>query len=114
VTGAAAAEDEHLREVSDSALATVATRALRNYLASSTSELAADLTARARVSLPGMSLSLQTVQRLDWLPDGRSLLAVVQAQDARAARYTLAYELDVTADAGRWEISAIQMDPTST
>ena len=33
------------------------------------------------------------------------------AQDARGARYTLAYELDVAEVAGRWEVAAIQMDP---
>jgi hypothetical protein len=41
------------------------------------------------------------------------VLAVVHAYDQRGARYTLAYELDVSAVAGRWEISAIQIDPDS-
>jgi hypothetical protein len=35
----------------------------------------------------------------------------VQAQDARGARYTLAYELDVARVQGRWEVSAIQTNP---
>jgi hypothetical protein len=35
----------------------------------------------------------------------------VQAQNARGARYTLAYELDVARVQGRWEVSAIQTDP---
>lgn len=100
-----------LAEVGDRALATVAERALRNYLAASAGELAADLTAGARVSLPAQSLSLETVQRLDWSPDRRSVLAVVQASDARGAQYTLAYELDVARAQGRWEISAVQMNP---
>lgn len=101
----------HMREVGDPALATVVERALRNYLNSSPGELAADLTSGARVSLPGLALSLESVQRLDWSPDGRSVMAVVQAQDARDAQYTLAYELDVANRQGRWEVSAIQMDP---
>ena len=42
-----------LREVADPELATVVERALRNYLAGSASELAADLAPGARVSLPG-------------------------------------------------------------
>jgi Conjugative transposon protein TcpC len=100
-----------LREVEEPALQTVVTRALRNYLARAESELAADLTASAHVSLPGLTLALQSVHSLDWSPDGRSVLAVVQAQDERGTQYTLGYELDVVSDAGRWEISAIQMDP---
>jgi hypothetical protein len=39
------------------------------------------------------------------------VLALVQAEDGRGARYTLEYELDVTVTQGRWEVSAIQMDP---
>jgi len=103
----------HLREVGDSGLATVVGRALRNYLSASAGELAADLTSGARVSLPGLALSLESVQRLDWSPDGGSVVAVVQAQDGRGAEYTLAYELDVANKQGRWEVSAIQMDPDS-
>jgi hypothetical protein len=100
------------REVSDPALQTVVERALRNYLADSGAELEADLTSTARVSLPARALSLEAVQRLDWSPDGgEAVSATVQAQDARGARYTLAYELDVARVAGRWEVAAIEMDP---
>jgi hypothetical protein len=102
-----------LRGVEDPALGTVLRRALHNYLAVSASELAADLTAEARISLPGLPLVLQSVQSLGWSPDGGSVFAVVQARDQRGARYTLDYELDVAQRAGRWEISAIQMDPTT-
>jgi Conjugative transposon protein TcpC len=100
-----------LHEVEDPALTTVVERALRNYLADSNSELAADLTSGARVSLPGSALSLEAVQRLDWTPERGSVLAVVQARDGRGVRYTLAYELDVARPQGRWEVSAVQMDP---
>ena len=101
-----------LREVSDPALRTVVERALRNYLAGSAAELAADLTSTARVSLPAQALSLESVQRLSLSPEGgQALSAIVLAQDARGARYTLAYALDVDRVAGRWEIAAIQMDP---
>ncbi len=51
------------------------------------------------------------MQRLDWAPEGSAVLATVQAQDGRGARYTLAYELDVVREQGRWEISAVQVDP---
>jgi hypothetical protein len=109
-TGPAQAQ-EHLREVNEPALATVVGRALRNYLSASGSELAADLTSDARVSLPSATLSLESVQHLDWAPGTGAVLAIVQAQDARGARYTLAYELDVARVQGRWEVSAIQTDP---
>lgn len=101
-----------LREVSDPALRTVVERALRNYLADSPAELAADLITAARVSPPAQALSLESVQRLDYSAEGaQALSATVQAQDARGTRYELAYSLDVDRVAGRWEIAAIQMNP---
>lgn len=103
--------DGRLREVGESALTTMVERALRNYLAGSPSELAADLAPGARVSLPGIELALQSLQSLQWAPGSGAVLALVQAQDQRGASYTLAYELDVLRAQGRWEISAIQMDP---
>jgi Conjugative transposon protein TcpC len=101
----------HLREVGDMTLATVVTRALRNFLAGSASELAADLTPNARVSVPTVALALQAVQSIDWTPDGRSVLVAAQARDGRGAQYTLDYELDVAREQGRWEVSAVQTDP---
>ncbi len=86
---------------------------MRNYLAGSASELAADLAPGARVSLPGEGLALQSLQSLQWAPGAGAVLAVVQAQDQRGAQYTFSYELDVARAQGRWEIAAIQMDPDS-
>jgi conjugative transposon protein TcpC len=103
----------HSREVTDPELATVVQRALRNYLAASAGELAADLARGARVSLPGLGLTLASVLGMDWSPDGRSVVAVVLARDARGVAYTLAYELDVAREEGRWEVSAVQMDPNA-
>lgn len=100
-----------LRDVSDTALAAVVGRALGNYLAGAASELDADLAPAARVSLPSTSLTLQGVQQLKWSTDGRSVFAVVAATGPSGVQYTLGYELDVARAAGRWEISAIQMDP---
>jgi hypothetical protein len=100
-----------VRGVGDPALATVVERALRNYLAASPGELAADLTRGARVSLPDLTLTLQSVAHLNWSPDGHSVVAVVQADDGRGVQYTLAYEVDVSVAEGRWEVSAVQMDP---
>ncbi len=103
-----------LREVGEPALRTVVERALRNYLAGSGSELDADLSERARVSLPSLPLALETMPRLDWSEEGNDgVVATVQARDANGARYTLAYDLDVVQVAGRWEIAAIEMDPNT-
>jgi hypothetical protein len=101
----------HLREVSNRSLETVVQRVLRNYLAASAGELEADLADGARVSLPTAPLSLESMQRLDWAPEGDAVLATVRAQDARGVQYTLAYELNVVRQQGRWEVSAVQTDP---
>lgn len=101
----------HLREVAEPTLATVVRRVLRNYLAESSGELEADLTGSARVSLPRLPLSLVSMQHLDWAPGADAVLATVQAQDRRGVQYTLAYELDVARQQGRWEVSAVQVDP---
>jgi hypothetical protein len=101
----------HSPTVTNAALIAVVRRAMRNYLASSPEELAADLSAAANVAVPGMPLTLETVQSIVWCGDRRSVLAVVAAHDGRGVRYTLGYELDVVDREGRWEVSAIEMDP---
>jgi Conjugative transposon protein TcpC len=100
-------------EVQAPRLTIVVERALRNYLAASPEELSADLSVGARVAVPAASLSLLSVSRLDWSTDRRSVLAIVRARDARGAEYTLSYEADVAQVHGRWELSAIQVDPTA-
>ena len=109
----AAEAPETVAEVHDPALTSVVERALRNYLASSSQELDADLTEGARIALPQMPLALGAVSRIDWSPDHRSIAAVVQARDVRGAQYTLGYEADVDEIHGRWEISALQVDATA-
>ena len=88
------------QELAEPALGLVVTRALRNYLAGSTAELAADLTPLARVSLPADPLTLDSVQHLYWAEAGRTVSAVVQAHDERGVEYLLAYELDVVTQQG--------------
>jgi len=102
-----------LVEVGDRELATVVERGLRNYLGDMPGDLAADLASGARVSLPTLALSLESIERLDWSADQSSVLAVVRAQDRRGVRYTLAYEVEVVRAQGRWEISAVEMDPSA-
>jgi hypothetical protein len=108
-----AAVPAHLREVEEPALATVVSRALRNYLARAESELDADLAPGARVSLPDQMLTLQSLASLGWSDYGHAVLATLRARDERGAQYTLAYELGVLQSAGRWEISTIQTNPDS-
>lgn len=110
---AAADLTRHLHPVQESSLLTVVSRALGNYLAGAETDLAADLTPHARVSLPGLALRLTSVTSLQWASGGGAVIATVQARDREGAQYELAYELDVARSAGRWEISAIQMDPDS-
>ena len=100
-----------LRPVGDVDLQLVVKRALANYLAGAGTDLAADLTSGAAVSSPTLPLELVAVDREGWAPGDGSILATVQAQEERGARYTLTYELDVTRAQGRWEVSAIQTDP---
>jgi Conjugative transposon protein TcpC len=101
----------NLAEVQDGSLSTVVARALRNYLAGAGSELAADLTPGARISPPASPMTLESIDALEWESAGRSLLALVHAQDRAGGRYALAYRLALAARAGRWEIAAIEVDP---
>lgn len=100
-----------LRPVTDGALATVARRALSNYLAGATDDLAADLAPGAQVSVPADSMRLLSVVRQSWAPGGGSVIVEAEAGDRSGVRYLLAYELDVVRRQGRWEVSAIQTDP---
>jgi hypothetical protein len=98
-------------EVQQASLRTVITRALRNYLAPAPSDLAADLAPGAEISPPSQGLSLEALQSLTWAV-GRSdaVLAQVLVIGPGAARYTLAYEVQVQDLGGRWEVAAIQME----
>ena len=99
-----------LREVDEPALQTVVERAFRNY--SRTHGRAGIRPDKRRAESPSrLPLSLESIQKLTWAPEGRAVLAVVVAQDARGVRYTLAYEMDVSRTQGRWEIAAVQTDP---
>lgn len=98
-----------LVEVKDSALSTVATRALRNFLAAQSSELDADLASGVRVGTPSQPLALEAMEALEWQRAGSWLYALVRAGDRAGGRYTLAYRLGVAATAGRWEVTAIEL-----
>lgn len=98
-------------QVTDGGLTSVVRRALRNYLAAVPDELDADLSSDARVAVPSVALTLDSVQSIAWSNDHHSLVTIIQAHDLRGTHYTLGYELDVTDVHSRWEISAVGMDP---
>jgi hypothetical protein len=100
-------------DVTNSTLTTVVDRALRNYLAGSWTNLAADVTADARITLPPLSLAIRRVESLQWTPDHSGVVATVVANDPRNVTYTLSYAVDVTRVGARWELGAIEMDPST-
>lgn len=96
--------------VDDPALSAVIGRALRNYLAGSSANLAADLAPGTAVSTPTDPLVVDQIQQLRVEVDG-GVLATVVAHDARGTSFTLTYELGVVRTAGRWLITSVQTDP---
>ncbi|MEA2382312.1 MAG: hypothetical protein QOH72_2283 [Solirubrobacteraceae bacterium] len=105
--------DARRDEVADPALTEVCRRALENYLAGNARNLAADLSATARVSLPDLALRLERMRDLRWTVDGRSVVAAVEAADGDGVRYRLRYAIDVVRVEDRWEIAALATDPTA-
>jgi hypothetical protein len=108
---AAVDPDARRAEVTDPALTAVCRRALENYLAGNARNLAADLSAVARVSLPDIALRLDDVGDLRWTVPGRSVAAAVEARDRAGVTYRLRYEVDVVRVEDRWEIAALATDP---
>lgn len=84
--------------VADGAVAEVAKRVIRNYLAGSVANLPADLTPDAVVTLPTVSLALQSVDQVAWIGKAGSgaVLVTVTATDRHGASFRLAYELGIT------------------
>ncbi len=100
-----------LPQVGDAGLSVVVTRALRNYLADESSNLAADLTPNARISYPTQPLALDDVVSLRWSSADQSVIAQVVASDGRGVQYSLAYEIAVAREQTRWEVTAIEVNP---
>jgi hypothetical protein len=111
-----AAPSPALSPVAEDDVATVAARALRNYLAGSARNLKADLAPSARISLPTLRLAVTDVESVEWIgaPGTGAVLVTVLAEDPRAAAtYTLAYELGIERRE-RPYISFVQVIPTDT
>lgn len=97
-------------ELTDQALADVATRALGNYLRGAAGNLRADLLPGARLTTPSPPLRLIAVEALAWREPGRLLAATVSAQDPGGARMRLRFLLGVE-HRDRWYLRAVD-DPT--
>jgi hypothetical protein len=107
---AAALDSGGAGDVSDPNVSTVVERALRNYLAGSAQNLAADLAAGSLVATPPQHLALDRVEDLR-VASGGGVLATLGAHDAGGATYTLTYQVDLLHSGGRWLVGAIQSDP---
>jgi len=84
-------------EVEEPAVRAVIERVIRNYLAGSGPNLAADLSAEAIVTLPTVALRARSLDQLVWVagPGSGAVLATLTATDPSGATYTLAYELGI-------------------
>jgi hypothetical protein len=83
--------------VTDPEVAQVVGRVLRNYLAGSATDLRADLTDDAQVTLPTVSLRVDRVGPIEWVsgPGSGAVLATAVATDEEGATWTLTYELGI-------------------
>lgn len=100
-------------ELTDQALADVASRALGNYLRGAAGNLRADLLPGVRVTTPSPPLRLVAVEALAWREPGRLLAATVSAQDPSGARMRLRFLLRVE-HRDRWYLRAIDDPAPST
>jgi len=105
------ARDVDEPRVDDGSLRGVVERALRNYLALNRDDLLADLTAGALVAPPAEPLTLDRVEDVTWVDEGRRVAVQATAKDAQETQLTLRYELDVT-KADRWFVRSVHIDPT--
>jgi hypothetical protein len=98
-------------EVENSALRTVAQRAVTNYVEAERDNLRADLDRAAVVSLPSAALRMRSVDSVTWAAPHR-VAVTVSAKGADGTEWTLRYELSVVRR-DRWYVRAISIDPTS-
>lgn len=101
------------QEVEDRALRLVAGRVVRNYLAGERDDLAADLDARAVLSLPDLRLRVRTTDAVTWVSKPNRAAVVVTAAGRDGLQLTLRYELDVVRRAGRWVVRTVHTNPVA-
>lgn len=94
-------------DVSDTGLETMLRRAITNYVEGQGSDLRADLSAGAAVSLPTVALKVRSIDEISWAGPGRAavaLTAVSPDQTVWALRYVLSVSQSGT---DRWYVSAV-------
>jgi len=101
-----------LPSVANAQLERVLERALGHYVGADTTDLAADLAPDAVVSPPSLRLALRRIEHLAVEPSG-VVLATLVATDAQGNAYTLTYGVGLTFAGDRWELTAINADPSS-
>jgi hypothetical protein len=101
--------------VDDSAVSAVVERVVSNYLTGSAPNLKADLTPDAVVSMPTVSLTVQSMDEIVWVngPESEAVLATVTGVDERGATYALTYELGIVYRE-RPYVSFVEVIPTDT
>jgi Conjugative transposon protein TcpC len=94
---AASAPEPARHAVTDPDVSQVVERVLRNYLAGSATDLRADLTDDAQVTLPTARLRMRRLAQVDWVagPGSGAVLATASAEDEEGDTYTLTYELGI-------------------
>lgn len=97
-------------DVDDDALRTVVERALKNWFSHQTTDLDADLSPDAEISLPDQTYELGRISELVDAQDG-SVRATVVVVSRAGEELTLTYEINVEKRADRWTVSAIQTLP---
>lgn len=100
-------------QVEDQTLIEVVERTLTNYLATNASNLRADLTPEAVVTLPTAPLNVDNAEIPVWAGDETSgaVVMTVNASNGMGGSYRLTYEVGVQqADPG-WKVNFIQVAP---
>jgi Conjugative transposon protein TcpC len=98
-------------QITDASLQTVVARAVTNFLAGNQSNLLADLTPNALVSLPPRHMTVTDTQQATWITPGHSVAIQATATDSHGNSWTLTYEVGVE-KLDRWYVQSVQVNPT--
>lgn len=93
--------------VDDAALEATVTRAIGNFLARRRGDLAADLRPGSLVIVPEEGLRLRSVDEMTWRSRGREVSVLVRARLPQGGELELGYSVGVVRQAGRWFVSWI-------
>ncbi len=97
------------------AIATLARRAIANYLRGDLPNLRADLVSDATVTLPAQAMRVEEIAAVQWASARREAVQIrVVAADETGATWTYSYELGVRQEASDWRIAWIDTLATET